>query len=231
MLLRLGSLLSLVLAAGCAARADCPQPTTEPEAPSALRSPTEPAATSEREPEVAAAPVLVLMVRHAEKADDGTQDPPLTEPGRERAACLAALLTGFAPTHLYATTYQRTRATLEPLAAATGVSPTFIDAKDDAAWQRELRALPPGSRAVVVGHSNTLPAWVAALGGRVTGLDAQGNLPHEEYDRLIHVVTWGPGQATSYDTRYCLAPPPPPVGNPPAGLPPGGDATKARPRR
>lgn len=227
MLLRLGSLLSLVVAAGCATRADCPQATTEPQAPSALRSPTEPATTSEGEPETAAAPVLVLMVRHAEKADDGTQDPPLTEQGRERAACLAALLDGFAPTHLFATTYQRTRTTLEPLAAATGVSPTFIDAKDDAAWQRALRELPPGSRAVVVGHSNTLPAWVAALGGRVADLDAQGNLPHEEYDRLIHVVTWGPGHATSYDTRYC-SPPPPPVGNPPARLPPRGDATPKR---
>lgn len=206
MLLRLGSLLSLVLVAGCASRSDCPPAVAPSEAPSALRSATEPAA-SKSEPEAIAAPTLVLMVRHAEKADDGTPDPPLTEQGRERAACLAALLDDFAPTHLLATNYQRTRATLEPLATATGLVPTLIDAKDDAGWQRALRELPPGSRAVVVGHSNTLPAWVAALGGRVSNLDAEGNLPHDEYDRLVHVVAFGPGHATSYDTRYCLAPP------------------------
>lgn len=207
MLLRLGSFLSLVLVAGCATRSDCPPAVAPSEAPSALRSPPEPAAASNREPEATAAPVLVLMVRHAEKADDGTPDPPLTEPGRERAACLAAMLHGFAPTHLFSSTYQRTRATLEPLATATGLTPTLIDPKDDAAWQRALRELPPGSRAVVVGHSNTLPALVAALGGRVSGLDAEGNLPHDEYDRLVHVVAFGPGHATSYDTRYCAASP------------------------
>jgi len=193
--------ISLVLAAGCAARGDCPQPTTPPAAASAPHV-TEPA-TSEPEP---AAPGLVLMVRHAEKADDGTADPPLTERGRERAACLAALLQGFSPTHLLTTHYQRNRATIEPLAAATGLSPVVLDATDDAAWQRALRELPPGSRAVVVGHSNTLPRWVAALGGRLSNLDAEGNVPHDQYDRLVHVVTYGPGKAASYDTTYCTAP-------------------------
>lgn len=206
MQLRLGSFLSLVLVAGCVARADCPQAATPPEAPSALRSSDEAPAAGEAAPAEAPAPVLVLLVRHGEKADDGTPDPPLTDRGRARAACLAALLDELPPTHLFATPYQRSRSTVEPLAAATGLAPTIIDAKDDAAWQRALRELPPGSRAVVVGHSNTVPALVAALGGRTSGLDAEGNIPHEEYDRMVHVVAWGPGKATSYDTRYCTAP-------------------------
>ncbi len=204
MRLRLGSLLSLVLVAGCASRADCPEPSAPPEAASAPRSATGPAA-SEAAP-TPAAPVLVVMVRHGEKADDGTADPPLTERGRERAACLAALLDGFSPTHLFATGYQRTRATIEPLATATGLVPTVLDAKDDAGWQRALRELPPGSRAVVVGHSNTVPRLVEALGARVTKLDAEGNIPHDEYDRMVHVVSYGPGLATSYATRYCTGP-------------------------
>lgn len=199
---RLGLVLSISLLASCAPRADCP-PTATPEPPSALRTHAEPPAAT---PATATAPVLVLMVRHAEKADDGTPDPPLTERGHERARCLAALLQGFAPTHLLTTAYQRNRATLEPLAAATGLQPTVLDAKDDAAWQRVLRELPAGSRAVVVGHSNTLPGLVAGLGGRLLALDADGNLPHDEYDRLVHVVVHGPGQATSYDTTYCATP-------------------------
>jgi phosphohistidine phosphatase SixA len=205
MLVRLGlRLLPLVLVAGCAARSDCPQPSVPPAAPSALRSPADPSAAAPHDDApTPAAPVLVLMVRHAEKADDGTPDPPLTERGRERAACLAALLQGFSPTHLFTTPYRRNRDTLEPLAAATGLRPTVLDPKDDAAWQRALRELPPGSRAVVVGHSNSLPDLVAALGGRLGGLDPEGNHPHDEYDRLVHVVVYAPGHATSYDTRSC----------------------------
>ena len=202
MLLRLASFLSLALLAGCAPKATCPE-SAPPEPVSALRSSAEPTGASEAE---AAAPVLIVMVRHGEKADDGTPDPPLTERGRERAACLATLLQGYAPTHLFATSYQRTRATLEPLAAATGLAPTIIDAKDADAWQRALRELPPGSRAVVAGHSNTLPAWLTALGGRPTALDAEGNIPHDEYDRMIHVALWAPGKVTSYATEYCAAP-------------------------
>lgn len=203
--LRLGTLLSLVLVAGCASRAECPEPTAPPDASSRASEPT--AADQAAQGATTADPVVVLLVRHAEKADDGTPDPPLTERGRERAACLAEQLDGFAPTHLYTTGYQRTRATLEPLATATGLVPTVIDARDDAGWQRALRELPPGSRAVVVGHSNTVPGLVAALGGRTSSLDAEGNIPHEEYDRLVHVVVHGPGLATSYDTHYCRSKP------------------------
>jgi phosphohistidine phosphatase SixA len=206
MLPRLGLLVSLALTTGCATRADCPAATTPPAAPSPLRTHAEPGAVAGSEAEPQPAPVLLLLVRHGEKADDGTPDPPLTDDGRERATCLAALLESFAPTHLLTTSYQRTRATLEPLAAATGLAPTVLDAKDDAGWQRALRTLPPGSRAVVAGHSNTIPSLVAALGGRLTALDAEGNIPHDTYDRLIHVVVHGPGLATSYTTRYCTTP-------------------------
>jgi phosphohistidine phosphatase SixA len=200
---RLGLLLTIFLTGACATRADCPPAATPPEAASDLRSPAEPGSDRAAAP---AAPVLLLMVRHGEKADDGTPDPPLTERGLARAACLAELLDGFAPTHLFTTHYQRTRATLEPLAAVTHLSPTIIDAKDDARWRQALDELPPGSRAIVVGHSNTLPAWVAVLGSGLPDLDAEGNIPHDTYDRLIHVVVHGPGQATSYVTTYCTTP-------------------------
>jgi phosphohistidine phosphatase SixA len=209
MSLRLGLLLSLALTTGCATRADCPQATTPPQTPSALRTPAEPGLVegeAAREAEPQDAPVLLLLVRHGEKADDGTPDPPLTDRGRERATCLAALLESFAPTHLFSSSYQRTRATLEPLAKATGLAPTVLDAKDDAGWQRALRELPPGSRAVVVGHSNTVPSLVTMLGGHLSALDAEGNIPHDTYDRLVHVVVHGPGLATSYTTTYCTTP-------------------------
>jgi phosphohistidine phosphatase SixA len=200
MLARLGpSVLTLALVAGCAARTDGRQPGP----PSARRSPEAPPAPAAHADSDALASFVVLMVRHAEKADDGTPDPPLTERGRERADCLAAHLQGFSPTHLFTTPYRRNRATLEPLVAATGLPPLVLDPKDATAWQRALRELPPGARALVVGHSNTLPALVTALGGRLTHLDSEGNLPHDEYDRLVHVVVHAPDRATAYSTKYC----------------------------
>lgn len=198
----LALLVSIGNALGCASTPDCPA--TEAPAPS---TPPDAAAPEAAAPEAEAAPTVVLLVRHAEKADDGTEDPPLTDRGRARAECLAAMLDDFAPTHLLTTQYQRNRATLDPLAAATGLQPIVIEAKDAAAWQRALAELPPGARAVVAGHSNTLPSLVASLGGRSSSLDAQGNIPHDEYDRLIHVVVGGHAQAVAYTTVFCPSAP------------------------
>ncbi len=67
-----------------------------------------------------------------------------------------------------------------------------------------LRDLPPGSRAVVAGHSNTIPGLVSGLGGQLEGLDDRGHIPHDDYDRLIHVVLDAQGRTvTSYTTAYC----------------------------
>ncbi len=147
--------------------------------------------------------MIVLLVRHAEKVGDGSADPPLTERGQARASCLAGLLKDFAPTHLLSTEYQRTRTTLAPLAEATGHTVTIIDAKAGPRWAEALAQLPAGARAVVAGHSNTLPALVAGMGGTLTELDDTGNIPHDEYDRLVHVVRDAEGHATIYATTYC----------------------------
>lgn len=187
----LGAISMGVVMMGCGRAPDCP-PTRTP-APTELRG----------EDHAPAEASVILLVRHAEKAADGTPDPPLTERGVRRAECLARLLGGFEPTHLLATQYQRTAATLEPLAAAAGLEVVVMPAQDGAAWERALTQLPPGARAVVAGHSNTLPAWVVGLGGRLDGLDAKGNIPDDEYGRLIHVVSRGSDQVTSYTTAYC----------------------------
>ncbi|MCH9682186.1 MAG: histidine phosphatase family protein [Deltaproteobacteria bacterium] len=185
----------------CAAGSKCP-----PQAAVDPTAATESAPTAEASaaPEVSVAPVVMLLVRHAEKASDGSADPPLTDEGRTRAQCLATLLQDLSPTHLFATQYQRTRATLEPLAAASGHAVTVIEAQDGAKWTQAFDALPPGSRVVVAGHSNTLPQWVAGLGGSLSALDDKGNIPHDEYARLVHVVRDGQGEVVVYTTDYCV---------------------------
>ncbi len=143
-----------------------------------------------------AAPLTVVVVRHAEKGP-GTPDPELTEAGRQRAAALARTLTDFHPTALFASEFKRTQQTLGPLAAATGLTPTVVLARDVDRLVAQLRALPPGSRAVVASHSNLVHLIVQKLSGvllpELTDLD---------YDRLMLVTVTSEGKGSVVVLRY-----------------------------
>ena len=113
----------------------------------------------------AAPPTTVILVRHAEKAS-AESDPPLTPAGETRAQNLATMLAKSGVTTIYTTPFTRTRNTAAPLAAALSLTPIEVMpgptyAADMAA---KLRALPAGSTALVVGHSNTTPNVMKALG-------------------------------------------------------------------
>ena len=136
-------------------------------------------------------PVTVIAVRHAEKGADDPRDPGLTKEGSLRAAALAKLLSRAGVTHVYSTTYRRTQATVAPLATSLELEVAGYDPRGLSAFAKQLRALPPGSVAVVAGHSNTTPGLVMALGGEIHGLTkARGGpfLGEEEYDRLFLVT-------------------------------------------
>ena len=156
-----------------------------------------------------AVPVTAILVRHAETvASTETQcDPTLSEQGVERAEALAHLLGEAQVSHLYCSPFERTRGTLAPLAAALGLEVVEMDPRRNDAMVAALRGLPPGSVAVIAGHSNTVPGLVTALGGRIVGLQES---PYGEilgmnaYDRLF-VVTLpaGEGAATkTLELRY-----------------------------
>lgn len=151
-----------------------------------------------------AEPAVVFVVRHAEAGDThGGGDPQLTEAGAARASALADLLAASGVTHLYATEYERTRATLKPLADRLGLEVEVVPGKDTAAQIERLRALPPGAVAVVAGHSNTVPALVRGLGGRVTGTHASDYgemIDAASYDRLFVVVLGSP--PADFELRY-----------------------------
>lgn len=112
---------------------------------------------------------LIVLVRHAEKSAERS-DPGLTRGGEKRAADLAGALEGARLTAIYTTQYRRTRLTAEPVAHAQGLTPMVLPASGDlrsdaAAVAAAINALPAGSAALVVGHSNTLGPIIAALGG------------------------------------------------------------------
>lgn len=154
-------------------------------------------------PALAAADVLVVVVRHAEKATDDPRDPGLDADGQARARALAAALAGSRLDAAYATQFKRTRQTAAPAAAAAGIEVTVrpVDASNAARHAsdlaRELRALPAGSVALVVGHSNTVPGIVAALDGR-----PETEMPETEYDRFTTVRLRADGGADTVVSRY-----------------------------
>lgn len=127
----------------------------------------------------------VIFVRHAEKENDGTGDPSLSGAGRRRADALAAALAAAGVTRLFATELVRTQQTLAPLAARLGRAVEIHASREPRDLVATLADAPPGQVAVVAGHSNTVPAMVAALGGGLAGLDASGHLPESEHDRVI----------------------------------------------
>ena len=117
-----------------------------------------------------AAPTLVVLVRHAEKAANPPDDPGLSPAGRARAEALATALAEADVDAIVVTQYKRTQDTAAPLAAARKRTPVVIAAGADtdrhaADVAASVRKQPPGSLVLVVGHSNTVPAIVAALGG------------------------------------------------------------------
>ena len=138
----------------------------------------------------AAAQQAVIVVRHAEKADQ-TPDTPLSAQGRARAKALADLLRGAGVTHVITTEYLRTRETAAPLASALGLTIEQVPARDLPALVARLRALDPTSIVVVVGHSNTIPPMLTALGWPNT-LD----LHEGDFDNVF-VLAPHPGQRAS----------------------------------
>ena len=123
------------------------------------------------------APIVVYLVRHAERAEDGTDDPPISPAGEQRARLIADMLRDAALTHLHTTDYLRTRATAAPVALETGLAPALYDSEGLEEFAARLRATP--GRHLVVGHSNTTHDLVAALGG-----DPGSPIEPDEYDRL-----------------------------------------------
>jgi len=141
-------------------------------------------------------PLTVFVVRHAEKGPE-VPDPSLDEAGRQRAAELARVLGDAKVTALFVTEFKRTQETLTPLAAATGVTPVRLLARDVDALIEQLTALPAGSRAVVSTHSNLVHVIVQRLTGvtfpQLTDLD---------YDRLVVLTVTGKGKGTAVVLRY-----------------------------
>jgi broad specificity phosphatase PhoE len=144
---------------------------------------------------------LVYVVRHAERADGGAgvgqmqseSDPPLSKAGEARATKLAAMLADAGVTAIYATEYRRTQDTAKPLAAKLGLTVRSNPARSGDALIARLKKDHAADVVLVVGHSNSIPALIKALGGQDV------SIRDDEYDSLFIVV---PATRTVSRIRY-----------------------------
>jgi broad specificity phosphatase PhoE len=129
-------------------------------------------------------PTTVLIVRHADR--DGDKDA-LTSAGVARAQELGHVAAKAGVSAIFCTKTARTRKTAEPLATALKLAPVELEPKDTAGLVKQILADQKGKTVLVVGHSNTVPAIIAGLGGQQLP-----DLAETDFDDL-YVVTIGSG--------------------------------------
>lgn len=147
-------------------------------------------------PSVSFAQKMIILTRHAERADGaatmGSSDPKLSAAGAERAQKLVAMLADANIAAIFTTEYTRTKDTAGPLAARIKVSPEVIAAAQMNALLEKIKSHPDDT-VFVVGHSNTVPMIIKALGG------PDVSIGDNEYDNLFFYV---PATKTLTRVRY-----------------------------
>jgi broad specificity phosphatase PhoE len=150
-------------------------------------------------PSLASAQHLVIVVRHAERADGGSMsatkqtDPLLSAEGEARAKRLASMLADSGITAIFATEYKRTQDTAKPIAGRLGLKVQIQKGQDTAGLVALLKSSHAKDVVLIVGHSNTMPEIIKALGGPAF------KIPDDEYDTIYFLV---PATGTLSKIRY-----------------------------
>lgn len=152
--------------------------------------------------------MTVFLVRHAEKAAEPPDDPPLLESGMARSNELARILGDAGIGAIYTSQYLRTQQTAAPLARRLGIVSTVVPLAMNSMSAGELShesiaALATkitgkaGGNALVVGHSNTVPETIRALGG-----DVVPTIQAQDFDDLFVVTIYAEGKAKVAHLKY-----------------------------
>ncbi|HEX8637925.1 MAG TPA: phosphoglycerate mutase family protein [Pyrinomonadaceae bacterium] len=152
------------------------------------------------------APTVVIVVRHGEKqmSDPTNPDPPLSEAGARRAQSLIQMAEEAGVSVIYTTQFRRARETAQPLAdkLKIPVVPMEVNGANlngyATAMAKEILTKHAGKTVLVIGHTNTVPQMVEALGGKLPpAIDDAA-----EFDRLFVVIAQKKGAVKVVKGRY-----------------------------
>ena len=135
--------------------------------------------------------MTVILIRHAER-ESATVDT-LSSAGKRRALVLVRMLTGAGITAIFTSEFKRTKQTAAPVAESLALTPREIAGSISAA---KAQILATGGVVLVVGHSNTVPALIAALGG-----PPDIRVGENEFDRMF-IVTLSDGGVSTLALHY-----------------------------
>jgi broad specificity phosphatase PhoE len=138
--------------------------------------------------------MIVVLIRHAERDPSGSDA--LSTSGKKRATLLLRMFREAGVSAIFTSEFNRTKQTAEPLAHALGITPKQVASDLNAARSEVLAA---GALAIVVGHSDSVPELIAALGG-----PADIEIKDTEFDRMF-VVTISSGSVSTLAFRYVSA--------------------------
>jgi broad specificity phosphatase PhoE len=144
-------------------------------------------------------PMTVILVRHAEKkiVAPENKDPDLSPAGVARAQELARIFGNSDIAAIYATQYRRTQQTARPLADKLGLSVTQVEAAKTSELMKQIRARNAGQVIFIVGHNNSVPEIIAALGGPQLPI-----IPEGEFDNLYILTVQSDGSAKLLKMKY-----------------------------
>ncbi|MFM8913066.1 MAG: SixA phosphatase family protein [Flammeovirgaceae bacterium] len=131
----------------------------------------------------------IILVRHAEKENDGSKNPELSEAGKKRATLLADMFSRTKIDAIYSTNFKRTENTVQPLAAKHSLSITHYDGAKPSEVD-EMVTKWKGGTIVICGHSNTTPAII----NRLIGAEDHKTFDDTDYGNLV-IVTLATGAA------------------------------------
>ena len=137
---------------------------------------------------VLAGEAVYILFRHAEKMIDG-HDPELSYEGKKRALSISKYLEQAGVSRIFSSDYQRTRETVAPVSAMTGIPIEIYDPRNLEDFAQELKKM--SGTIAVSGHSNTTPELAALISGEITK-----PMPETEYDRLYIIRRTDGGEYT-----------------------------------
>ncbi|MBX3134183.1 MAG: histidine phosphatase family protein [Gemmatimonadaceae bacterium] len=144
-------------------------------------------------------PTIVIFVRHGERGTEPANDPVLTPAGEQRALALVEALRDSKLQVVIHTPRVRTRDTALPVARHFGITPEVVPLSAGTSHIEAMAAAVRkhhGKTVLVVGHSNTIMEYIAALGG-----PRRAELCDHQYDGLYTLVLIH-GEAHLVEGRY-----------------------------
>jgi broad specificity phosphatase PhoE len=142
----------------------------------------------------------VILVRHAELADAagvGAKAVPLSTEGQARAEQLAKMLERSGASAFYATDYLRTRATAEPSVRLLKREVSVVSQDNPEEFVARLRKEHPDQVVLVVGHTDTVPGIIKAL-----GVSGDVRIDKQDFGNLFIVTPASGAPATLLRLRY-----------------------------